>query len=65
MPDIAGRDGQSVFPGDGGNLRVPQIAVLPPVLSLGCFQLGGMTVAALWSNRLSTTSQFSPNPNNS
>ena len=42
MPNIAGRDGQSVFPGDGGNLRVPQIAVLPPVLSLGCFQLGGV-----------------------
>ena len=30
MPDIAGRDGQTVFPGDGGDLRVPQVAVLPP-----------------------------------
>src|ERR1035441_4321153 len=42
MPDIAGRDGQTVFPGDGGDLRVPQVAVLPPVLSLGCFQLGSV-----------------------
>ena len=42
MPNIAGRDGQTVFPGDGGDLRVPQVAVLPPVLSLGCFQLGSV-----------------------
>ena len=42
MPDIAGGNGQSVFPGDSGELRIAEVKLLPPFRTIHAFQLGGV-----------------------